>query len=65
MTCHKPLTLVIEPLEEEDETMEGTEQEVDDDVLLRCGCHFHWSDITRCKLRAFTHNFGPQAMPTR
>ncbi len=49
VACHKPLTLFIEPDEDDgDETMEGsasanTGSYVDDDVQLQCGCHFHWS----------------------
>lgn len=48
VACHRPLTLYIEPDEEdEDETMGGsasanTGTYVDDDVQLQCGCHFHW-----------------------
>lgn len=49
VACQKPLTLYIEPGEEdEDETMGGSASDntgsyVDDDVELQCGCHFHWS----------------------
>ena len=49
VACQKPLTLYIEPEEEdEDETMGASTSAndgsyVDDDVQLQCGCHFHWS----------------------
>lgn len=49
VACQNPLTLYIEPGEEdEDETLGGsasanTGSYVDDDVQLQCGCHFHWS----------------------
>ena len=49
VVCHRPLTLYIEPDEEnEDESMVGsanakTGSYLDDDVQLQCGCHFHWS----------------------
>jgi len=48
VACQKPLTLLIEPEEEdEDESMGGSSVDagsyVDDDVQLECGCHFHWS----------------------
>lgn len=46
VACHKPLTLYIEPDEDdEDESMgdsANTGSYVDDDVQLQCGCHFHW-----------------------
>ena len=48
VACHESLTFYVELDEEEededeDETMEGSGSYVDDDVLLPCGCHFHWS----------------------
>ena len=53
VVCNKPLTLYIEPADEDEEgqTMEGsasadTGSYVDDDVQLQCGCHFHWSVIS-------------------
>lgn len=49
VTCQKPLTLYIEPDEEDEDEGMGNESSanagsyVDDDVRLQCGCHFHWS----------------------
>ncbi|KAH6617329.1 hypothetical protein F5144DRAFT_660379 [Chaetomium tenue] len=37
--CHDPLSLTLDP---EDSGAEDSEQTVPDDVLLPCGCHFHW-----------------------
>ncbi|KAK4152134.1 hypothetical protein C8A00DRAFT_35211 [Chaetomidium leptoderma] len=36
-SCHDPLTLTLDPEESGDE-----DQTVPDDLLLPCGCHFHW-----------------------
>lgn len=38
-SCRDPLTLTLDP---EDSGAEDGEQTVPDDVLLPCGCHFHW-----------------------
>ena len=49
VTCHKPLTLYIEPDDIDEVELTGatvsadTGSHVDDDVQLQCGCHFHWS----------------------
>ncbi|KAK4032591.1 hypothetical protein C8A01DRAFT_50645 [Parachaetomium inaequale] len=37
--CHDPLTLTVDP---DDSGVEDEEQTVPDDLLLPCGCHFHW-----------------------
>ncbi|EAQ84616.1 hypothetical protein CHGG_08630 [Chaetomium globosum CBS 148.51] len=37
--CHDPLSLTLDP---EDSGAEDSEETVPDDVLLPCGCHFHW-----------------------
>lgn len=37
--CHDPLTLTVDP---DDSGDEDDEQTVPDDLLLPCGCHFHW-----------------------
>jgi hypothetical protein len=36
-SCHDPLTLTLDPEESGDEG-----ETVPDDLLLPCGCHFHW-----------------------
>ncbi|KAK4099986.1 hypothetical protein N658DRAFT_473902 [Parathielavia hyrcaniae] len=36
-SCHDPLTLVLDPEESDSE-----EETVPDDLLLPCGCHYHW-----------------------
>ena len=38
-SCHDPLTLTLDPEESGDE---GETETVPDDLLLSCGCHFHW-----------------------
>lgn len=55
-TCGKPLTIEIDPEEEEDEYEQASASErvVPDSVELQCGCHFHWQclldayEITQC-----------------
>ena len=45
VACSKCLTLHIELNEEDEDTNMGgssMDREVDDDVQLQCGCHFHW-----------------------
>lgn len=44
-TCSKPLTIDIDPEEEEDDydqAVTSSEHEIPDSVELNCGCHFHW-----------------------
>ncbi len=38
-SCHDPLTLTLDPEESGDE---GEGETVPDDLVLSCGCHFHW-----------------------
>ncbi len=54
VTCQTPLTLYIEPEEEDEDKhmVSGPSADagsyVDDDVQLQCGCHFHWS-VSHCQ----------------
>lgn len=38
--CHDPLTITLDPEDLEDGDQQ--QQTVPDDLLLPCGCHFHW-----------------------
>ena len=52
VSCHNPLTLLVESDEVvEDSFVAGAgpsdqDSYVDDDVLMQCGCHFHWSVVS-------------------
>ena len=50
VSCQLPLTLQVEHDEEGVESMEEA-GEVDDDLQVQCGCHFHWCEIYRSHLR--------------
>ena len=46
-TCHDPLIIPIEPDSDVEEqpacsSSSSSPQTVPDDLLLPCGCHFHW-----------------------
>ena len=47
VVCKSPLVLEVERELEDESAMEASSaaepQFVEDDVLLQCGCHFHWS----------------------
>lgn len=55
-SCKLPLIIQVEPDEDEDEDEEIEDErmdepsnstpQIDDDVLLQCGCHFHWSVLS-------------------
>lgn len=48
MSCGKPLTVEINPEEEEEEDYDvagSSGTVIPDSVELQCGCHFHWCVI--------------------
>ncbi|KAL2039723.1 hypothetical protein N7G274_007582 [Stereocaulon virgatum] len=61
VACSKPLILHIEPEEDDEEfsmaaSSTNAGKDVDDDVQLQCGCHFHW----QCLLDAYSMSECPK-----
>ncbi|KAK4126745.1 hypothetical protein N657DRAFT_588387 [Parathielavia appendiculata] len=65
-SCHDPLSLTLDP-----EESDGEGETVPDDLLLPCGCHYHWqclvdesSSITATLTCPFCNSYLPSNHPS-